>query len=195
MKAVRRRNGAQILIDQLLVHGAHLGFGVPGESYLGVLDAMYGVGDQFRFVVCRHEAAASNMAEAVGKLTGTPGLCFATRGPGAAYDLYLTRNLKHAGLERVGSSPEAIALFKTGSIDAVAGVRQALVNASRGQPQFRVIPDRYTRIDQAVALPKGHPVASTYVRTLLEELKATGKIRAALNVAGQDGALVAPPAP
>ena len=85
MKAVRRRNGAQILIDQLLVHGANLGFGVPGESYLGVLDAMYGVGDQFRFVVCRHEAAASNMAEAFGKLNGTPGLCFATRGPGATH--------------------------------------------------------------------------------------------------------------
>ena len=116
-------------------------------------------------------------------------------GKGAAYDLYLTRNLKHAQLERVGSSPEAIALFKSSQIDAVAGVRQALVDASRGQPQYRVIADRYTRIDQAVALPKGRPAASAYVHGLLEELKATGKVRAALDAAGQDGAIVAPAAP
>jgi acetolactate synthase-1/2/3 large subunit len=79
------RTGAQILVDQLLVHGANLAFGVPGESYIAVLDAMYGAGDQFRFIVCRHEAAASNMAEATGKLTGAPGLCFVTRGPGATH--------------------------------------------------------------------------------------------------------------
>ena len=81
----RTRTGAQILVDQLIVHGATVGFGVPGESYLAVLDAMYGVGDRFRFIVCRHEANAANMAEAAGKLTGAPGLCFVTRGPGATH--------------------------------------------------------------------------------------------------------------
>jgi acetolactate synthase-1/2/3 large subunit len=65
------------------VHGADLGFCVPGESYLAVLDAIFDVRDKFRLISCRHESGASNMAEAYGKLTGRPGICFVTRGPGA----------------------------------------------------------------------------------------------------------------
>ncbi len=77
------RSGAQLLVDSLLVHGADMAFGVPGESYLAVLDAMHDVEDRFRFVICRQEGGAANMADAYGKLTGRPGLVFATRGPGA----------------------------------------------------------------------------------------------------------------
>lgn len=62
-----------------------MAFGVPGESYLAALDAFYDVSDRFAFITCRHEAAAANMAEAYGKLTGKPGLAFVTRGPGAAH--------------------------------------------------------------------------------------------------------------
>jgi acetolactate synthase-1/2/3 large subunit len=79
----RARSGAQLLVDSLLVHGADMAFGVPGESYLAVLDAMHDVEDRFRFVICRQEGGAANMADAYGKLTGRPGLCFVTRGPGA----------------------------------------------------------------------------------------------------------------
>ncbi len=79
------RNGAQILVDQLLIQGARHAFGVPGESYLPVLDALHDTAGRLDFVVCRHEAAASNMAEAYGKLTGMPGLCFVTRAPGATH--------------------------------------------------------------------------------------------------------------
>lgn len=75
------RTGGQILVDQLGVHGAELAFGVPGESYIDVLDALSD--SPVRFVTCRHEAGAANMAEAYGKLTGRPGLCLVTRGPGA----------------------------------------------------------------------------------------------------------------
>jgi acetolactate synthase-1/2/3 large subunit len=75
------RSGGQILVDQLAVHGADLAFGVPGESYLEILDALRD--SPIRFVTCRHEAGAANMAEAYGKLTGRPGVCFVTRGPGA----------------------------------------------------------------------------------------------------------------
>jgi acetolactate synthase I/II/III large subunit len=75
------RSGGQILVDQLAVHGADLAFGVPGESYLEILDALRD--SPIRFVTCRHEAGAANMAEAYGKLTGRPGICFVTRGPGA----------------------------------------------------------------------------------------------------------------
>jgi acetolactate synthase-1/2/3 large subunit len=78
------RTGAQVLVDTLIAQGSTLAFCVPGESYLAALDAMRDVQDRFRMIVCRHEASASNMAEASGKLTGRPGLCFVTRGPGSS---------------------------------------------------------------------------------------------------------------
>jgi acetolactate synthase-1/2/3 large subunit len=75
------RTGAQLLVDALKVHGADLAFGVPGESYLAVLDALHD--SEINYVICRQEGGASYMAEAYGKLTGRPGICFVTRGPGA----------------------------------------------------------------------------------------------------------------
>ena len=80
---VKPRSGGRILVDQLALHGVELIFGVPGESYLWALDALLDV--PIRFVNARHEAGAANMAEADGKLTGRPGVCFLTRGPGAAH--------------------------------------------------------------------------------------------------------------
>jgi acetolactate synthase I/II/III large subunit len=77
------KTGGQILVDCLRVHGVELAFCVPGESYLAVLDALYDAREQIRLVVCRQEGGASFMAEAYGKLTGRPGICFVTRGPGA----------------------------------------------------------------------------------------------------------------
>ncbi|GLK80182.1 thiamine pyrophosphate-binding protein [Methylopila turkensis] len=78
----RRRTGAEILVDALIANRLTTGFGVPGESYLAVLDAMRD--RDFDFVVCRQEGGAAMMADAWGKLSGAPGLCFVTRGPGAA---------------------------------------------------------------------------------------------------------------
>ena len=78
-----RRSGAQVLIDQLRIHGTETIFGVPGESYLAALDALYAQRNSIRYVICRQEGGASYMAEAYGKLTGKPGICFVTRGPGA----------------------------------------------------------------------------------------------------------------
>jgi acetolactate synthase-1/2/3 large subunit len=78
-----QRTGGQLIVDQLLTHGAELAFCVPGESYLPVLDALYTVRDRIRLISCRHENGAANMAEAYGKLTGKPGICLVTRGPGA----------------------------------------------------------------------------------------------------------------
>ena len=75
------RSGGRILVDQLALHGADLAFGVPGESYIDALDALRD--SPVRFVTCRHEGGAATMAEAYGKLTGAPGVCFVTRGPGA----------------------------------------------------------------------------------------------------------------
>ncbi len=75
------RTGGEILIDQLVVQGVRHAFCVPGESYLAALDALHDA--PISLTICRHESAAAMMAEAVGKATGRPGICFVTRGPGA----------------------------------------------------------------------------------------------------------------
>jgi len=77
------RTGGKILADQLAVLGADTLFCVPGESFLGLLDGLYDHHPRIRVVTCRHEAGAANMADAYGKLTGMPGICAVTRGPGA----------------------------------------------------------------------------------------------------------------
>ena len=81
LDALRPRTGGQILIDQLILQGVKHVFCVPGESYLAALDAMHDA--PLNITVCRQEGGAAMMAEAHGKLTGQPGICFVTRGPGA----------------------------------------------------------------------------------------------------------------
>ncbi len=80
---LKSRTGGQLLVDALKVHGVDTAFCVPGESYLAVLDALYDARDAIKLIVCRQEGGAANMAEAYGKLTGRPGVCIVTRGPGA----------------------------------------------------------------------------------------------------------------
>jgi acetolactate synthase-1/2/3 large subunit len=75
------RTGGETLVDQLAIHGVQHVFCVPGESYLAALDAFYG--REIKLTVCRHESAAAMAAEAIGSITGRPGICFVTRGPGA----------------------------------------------------------------------------------------------------------------
>ncbi|HEY1707720.1 MAG TPA: thiamine pyrophosphate-binding protein [Rhizomicrobium sp.] len=75
------RTGGQALVEALTIHGATHAFCVPGESYLFALDALYDA--PIKLITCRQEGGAANMAEAFGKLTGKPGICFVTRGPGA----------------------------------------------------------------------------------------------------------------
>jgi acetolactate synthase-1/2/3 large subunit len=78
---MQERTGGQLVVDQLAANGIEAAFCVPGESYLAVLDALYDT--ETRLITCRHEAGAANMAVAYGKLTGRPGVCLVTRGPGA----------------------------------------------------------------------------------------------------------------
>jgi acetolactate synthase-1/2/3 large subunit len=77
------RHGGKILIDQLEAQGASTAFTVPGESFLAALDGLHD-SNRIRTIICRQEGGASMMAEAWGKMTGQPGVCFVTRGPGAA---------------------------------------------------------------------------------------------------------------
>jgi len=78
------RSGGRILVDALAINGSDTAYCVPGESYLAVLDAFVDV-PSIRLIVCKHEAAAANMADAYGKMTGRPGIAFVTRGPGATH--------------------------------------------------------------------------------------------------------------
>lgn len=79
------RTAGRALVSSLVAHGVERVFCVPGESYLEVLDALKDVDDQIDLIVTKHEGAAANMAEADGKLTGKPGICMVTRGPGATH--------------------------------------------------------------------------------------------------------------
>jgi acetolactate synthase I/II/III large subunit len=78
------RNGGQLLVECLVALGATKAFGVPGESFLAVLDALHDTKGRLDFILCRNEGGAGFMASAWGKLTGSPGICMVTRGPGAS---------------------------------------------------------------------------------------------------------------
>jgi len=80
---LKARHGGRILADALAGHGVRAAFGVPGESFLPVLDGLHDLKERLKFVICRQEGGASYMAEAWAKLTGEPGVLFVTRGPGA----------------------------------------------------------------------------------------------------------------
>ena len=77
------RPAGHLLVEALIAQGVATVFGVPGESYLAVLDGFYEHRERIRFIACRQEGGAAFMAEAQGKLSGRPGICFVTRGPGA----------------------------------------------------------------------------------------------------------------
>ncbi len=83
MKTMTKRLAGHLLVECLIGQGVTHAFGVPGESYLAALDGFHAMREKIQFVICRQEGGAAFMAEAVGKLTGRPGVCFVTRGPGA----------------------------------------------------------------------------------------------------------------
>ena len=78
------RLAGHALVEALIAQGIDTVFGVPGESYLAVLDGFHAHAKSIRFITCRHEGGAAFMAEAQGKLSSWPGVCFVTRGPGAS---------------------------------------------------------------------------------------------------------------
>lgn len=82
MNTTPTRTGAELLVDALRINNVDMAFGVPGESYLAVLDALY-ASNEIDMITCRQEGGAAMMADAYGKLTGRPGICFVTRAPGA----------------------------------------------------------------------------------------------------------------
>jgi polar amino acid transport system substrate-binding protein len=110
-----------------------------------------------------------------------------------AYDLFLSRELRHAELVRSESSKAAIAQFLAVGLDAVAGVKQPLVSASQATPGLRVMDGNFMVIRQASAVPRGRPQALRHLAAFIEEAKASGFVARALADSGVE-ATVAPSA-
>jgi polar amino acid transport system substrate-binding protein len=115
-------------------------------------------------------------------------------GRGSAYDLYLTRTLKNATLVRAatGGCCAMIEQFRAEKLEAVAGVRQPLVEYAKTHSDVRVMDGRFQEIRQAMGTPKGRLAAAAYLRTFIEEMKANGFVADALKRSNQPDAQVAP---
>jgi polar amino acid transport system substrate-binding protein len=111
----------------------------------------------------------------------------------SAYDLYLTRNLKHATLIRAVNSAGAVSDFEQGKVELLAGVRQPLDTYARAHPDTRVMDGRFMSIEQAMCSPKGREAARRYLRDYIEEMKRSGFVANTLAESGQS-ATVAPAA-
>ena len=109
---------------------------------------------------------------------------------GAAYDLFLTRSLKHATLVRAEDSFD---MFLREGLEVVAGVKQGVVRFVEASPVARLLPGRFMEIQQAMCLPKGRDAGAAYLRAFVEEMKASGFVAQAIARAGQE-ATVAPAA-
>jgi len=118
-------------------------------------------------------------------------------GRGSAYDLFLTRELKAASLERAPTSPEVTDYFLAHKLEVAAGVKQQLEADIRrltgsGVPPLRLLPGRFMAIEQAMAVPKGRSAAQAWLSAFIEEMKASGFVAESLRRHGVNGAEVAP---
>lgn len=113
-------------------------------------------------------------------------------GARSAYDLYLTRELKAATLERAPTSPEVVSYFLANGLDVAAGVKQQLEADARRQPGLRLLPGRFMVIQQAMGMAKGKPAGAQALADFVEQAKASGFVARALERHGIAGAVVAP---
>ena len=113
---------------------------------------------------------------------------------GSAYDLFLTRAIKHATLVRQPSGPESLDMFVRDGLEAAGGVRQPISAFAQAHPDTRIIPGRFMAIEQAMGTVRGREAAAACLRAFIEEMKASGFVARALEASGQGDATVAPPA-
>ncbi|MPZ55231.1 MAG: transporter substrate-binding domain-containing protein [Rhizobiales bacterium] len=111
---------------------------------------------------------------------------------GSAYDLFLTRTIKHATLVR---GEDGVALFKADKLEAAAGVKQPIVAYAKTDPAVRVLDGRFMEIKQAMGTPQGRSTGAEYLRGFVEEMKAAGFVADALRRSDQPDATVAPAEP
>src|SRR4051794_22104379 len=136
------RTAAEVLVDQLIAQGVRHVFCVPGESFLAVLDAFHD--RAITVTVCRQEGGAAMMAEAVGKATGRPGICFVTRGPGA------TNASPGIHIARQDSTPM---IMFVGQVERGAREREAFQEIDY-RAVFGSMTKWTTEIDQAERIPE-----------------------------------------
>jgi polar amino acid transport system substrate-binding protein len=110
----------------------------------------------------------------------------------SAYDLFLSRNLKHAQMVRADSPDAAFELILSAKVDVLAGVRQHLVANAAKLPGSRVFADRFMAIGQALGIPKGRGDGAKYLREFIEDVKASGFVARAIEKAGVRGVSVPP---
>ena len=112
----------------------------------------------------------------------------------ANYELYLQRSLKQAKLESVANNDVALELLAAGKADALAGLKQGLLNMADKLPGSRVVEGRFMAVQQSIAVPKGRDAGLAYLRGVVEEAKASGLVARAVEKTGAKGVTVAPPA-
>ena len=113
---------------------------------------------------------------------------------GAAYDLFLSRNLKYARTIRTPTPTEAFELLVQGKAEALAGVKQTLITNAGKLPGSRVLDGRFMAIGQAVGIPKGREEGLKYLSEFIEDVKASGFVVRAIANAGVRGVSIAPKA-
>ena len=113
----------------------------------------------------------------------------------SAYDLYLTRTLRHATLTRAAGADAAFKSFVSDKMDALAGLKPQLVTDHDKLPGSRILEGRFTAVQQAVGTPKGHDAGAAYLREFAEDVKASGMVARAIEKHGVRGVSVAAAAP
>jgi acetolactate synthase-1/2/3 large subunit len=140
--------GGHLLVQCLIAQGVTHAFGVPGESYLAVLDGFHAHAEQIQFVTCRQEGGAAFMADAQGRLTGRPGVCFVTRGPGATN--------ASIGIHTAFQDSTPMVLF-VGDVASDTRDREAFQEVDFGSffgPSTKGMAKRVERIDDAKRIPE-----------------------------------------
>lgn len=114
-------------------------------------------------------------------------------GKGSAYDLFLTREVKNAEIQRAPSSPTTVDFFLSEQLEVAAGVKQQLEMDAKRLPNLRLLPGRFMVIEQAMGLPKTRsPEAQAYLKQFVEDLKASGFVAQSMARHNIQGAAVAP---
>jgi acetolactate synthase-1/2/3 large subunit len=142
------QTAGHLIVECLVEQGVELAFGVPGESYLAVLDGFHAYKDRIRFIVNRQEGGAAFMAEAHGKMTGRPGICFVTRGPGATN--------ASIGVHNAFQDSTPMVLF-VGDVGSDFRDREAFQEVDYGSffgPSTKGFAKRVERIDDASRIPE-----------------------------------------
>ena len=140
--------GGHLLVECLIAQGVTHAFGVPGESYLAVLDGFHRHADRIRFIINRQEGGAAFMADAHARLTGRPGVCFVTRGPGATN--------ASVGIHTAFQDSTPMVLF-VGDVASETRDREAFQEVDYGSffgPSTKGMAKRVERIDDVARIPE-----------------------------------------